>query len=29
MKQEDQPNTGPDILSAAQWRALKEICKAK
>jgi Zn-dependent protease with chaperone function len=29
MTQEGQPNTGPDILSAAQWRALKEICKAK
>lgn len=29
MKQEDRPNTGPDILSAREWRALKDICKAK
>ena len=29
MKQEDRPNTGPDILSAQEWSALKGICKAK
>lgn len=29
MKQEHRPNSGPAILSEAQWRALKEICKAK
>ena len=29
MKQEYRPNTGPDILSAQEWSALKGICKAK
>lgn len=29
MKQDDRPNTGPAILSEAQWRALKDICKGK
>jgi Zn-dependent protease with chaperone function len=29
MKQEDRPNSGPDILSADEWRALKSICKAQ
>jgi Zn-dependent protease with chaperone function len=27
MKQGDRPNTGPDILSAQEWSALKGICK--
>ncbi len=27
MKKEDRPNTGPEILSAAEWRALKAICQ--
>jgi predicted Zn-dependent protease len=27
-KKNDRPNTGPDILSPAEWRALKAICKA-
>jgi Zn-dependent protease with chaperone function len=27
MKKEDRPNTGPDILSANEWRALKGICR--
>jgi predicted Zn-dependent protease len=27
MKEADRPNIGPDILSAAEWRALKDICK--
>lgn len=29
MKRADRPNTGPDILSPREWRALKDICKAK
>jgi Zn-dependent protease with chaperone function len=29
MKQDDRPNSGPAILSDAQWRALKDICKGK
>lgn len=29
MKEADRPNTGPEILSAEEWRALKAICKAK
>jgi Zn-dependent protease with chaperone function len=29
MKQEHRPDSGPDILSAAEWRALKDICKAR
>jgi Zn-dependent protease with chaperone function len=28
MKAQDRPATGADILSAAQWRALKNICKS-
>jgi Zn-dependent protease with chaperone function len=28
-KKADRPNTGPEILSAAEWRALKAICKTK
>ncbi|MGE3148744.1 MAG: M48 family metallopeptidase [Pseudorhodoplanes sp.] len=27
MKQADRPATGPDLLSAAEWAALKAICK--
>ncbi len=26
-KKDDRPNSGPEILSAAEWRALKAICK--
>jgi Zn-dependent protease with chaperone function len=26
MRQEDRPATGPEILSAAEWRALKGVC---
>jgi Zn-dependent protease with chaperone function len=26
MRQEDRPATGPEILSAAEWRALKAVC---
>lgn len=29
MKQADRANSGPDILSASEWRALKDICKSK
>lgn len=29
MKEADRPNTGPEILSAEEWRALKAICKVK
>jgi predicted Zn-dependent protease len=29
MKQEDRPVTGPEILSAREWEALKGICKVK
>lgn len=29
MKKEDRPNTGADILSEREWRALKNICKAQ
>jgi Zn-dependent protease with chaperone function len=29
MKQEHRPDSGPPILSEAQWRALKDICKGK
>jgi predicted Zn-dependent protease len=29
MKEADRPVTGPDILSAAEWRALKDICKTR
>jgi len=29
MKQDDRPVTGPDILTAQEWRALKDICKAR
>jgi predicted Zn-dependent protease len=29
MKKEDRPNTGPDILSANEWRALKGICRTQ
>ncbi len=28
MKQDDRPNSGPDILSVPEWRALRDICKA-
>lgn len=28
-KKDDRPNTGPDILSPEQWRALKAICATK
>ena len=28
-KKNDRPNTGPDILSQAEWRALKAICRAR
>jgi Zn-dependent protease with chaperone function len=28
-KQGDRPNSGPEILSAEEWRALKAICKAR
>jgi len=27
MRREDRPVTGPEILSAAEWRALKNICR--
>ena len=27
MTKEDRPITGPEILSAPEWRALKDICK--
>jgi Zn-dependent protease with chaperone function len=27
MRREDRPATGPEILSAAEWRALKNICR--
>jgi Zn-dependent protease with chaperone function len=27
MTKEDRPSTGPDILSAQEWRALKSICR--
>ena len=26
MRREDRPATGPDILSAAEWHALKSVC---
>ena len=29
MKKEDRPNTGAEILSAQEWRALKNICNAQ
>jgi len=29
MKQADRPATGPDILTAREWRALKDICKTR
>ena len=29
MKTEDRPNTGQELLSAAQWRALKSICRMR
>lgn len=29
MRQADQPNTGADILSAAEWQALKSICATR
>ena len=29
MKKLDRPNTGPEILSAAEWRALKAVCGTK
>jgi Zn-dependent protease with chaperone function len=28
MRREDRPNTGPDILSASEWQALKNVCHA-
>jgi predicted Zn-dependent protease len=28
-KKADRPNTGPEILSGAEWRALKAICKTR
>jgi hypothetical protein len=28
-KKNDQPNTGPEILSESEWRALKAICGTK
>jgi predicted Zn-dependent protease len=28
-KKQDRPNDGPDLLTAAEWSALKGICKAK
>ena len=28
MRQEDRPATGPEILSAAEWRALKTVCRS-
>jgi Zn-dependent protease with chaperone function len=27
MRREDRPATGPEILSAAEWRALKNVCR--
>jgi hypothetical protein len=27
MQREDRSNTGPDILSAAEWQALKNVCR--
>jgi predicted Zn-dependent protease len=27
MRREDRPATGPEILSAAEWRALKSVCR--
>ena len=26
MTMEDRPNTGPDLLTAEEWKALKSIC---
>jgi hypothetical protein len=26
MQRADRPNTGPELLSAEEWRALKSIC---
>ncbi|HEX4410124.1 MAG TPA: M48 family metallopeptidase [Xanthobacteraceae bacterium] len=28
MRREDRPDTGPDILSASEWQALKNVCHA-
>ena len=28
MRQEDRPATGPEILSVAEWRALKSVCRS-
>jgi hypothetical protein len=28
MRQEDRPATGREILSAAEWRALKSVCRS-
>ena len=28
MKAQDRPNTGPELLTAREWRALKNICRA-
>jgi predicted Zn-dependent protease len=28
MRREDRPVTGPEILSDAEWHALKDICRA-
>ena len=28
-KKNDRPNSGPELLSESEWRALKEICQAK
>jgi predicted Zn-dependent protease len=28
-KKNERPNSGPELLSESEWRALKEICQAK
>jgi hypothetical protein len=28
MRREDRPATGPELLSAAEWRALKTVCRS-
>jgi predicted Zn-dependent protease len=28
MRREDRPATGPELLSAAEWRALKSVCRS-
>ena len=28
MRREDRPATGPELLSAAEWSALKTVCRS-